>query len=418
MERIIANTYKVGGFVRDSLLGIEPQDTDYVVVGITVEEIIAAGFKQVGAGFPVFLHPQTGEEYALARHEWSTGGAHTDFMFYFGADVTLEEDLMRRDLTVNAMAFDHSGQLIDPYNGRTDLEQRVLRHVSESFADDPLRVLRVARFMARYAHMGFTVASETIELMRKMCRDGLLKALPKERIWKEVSRALMEQSPTMFFETLRECDGLDYWFPELKALIGVPQPLAHHPEGCTFKHVMLTLEQAVINDLPVDGRWALVCHDLGKALSPTDELPHHRGHEKSGVPLVRTLCNRVGAPNDASKLARLICEHHLRIHRALELSPKKLIKVIQSFDGLRKPDLFHVALKTGKCDATGRTGFEERAYPQEAYLLKALEALKSIDEKEIVQQYIDNPKLIPEKIHHQRVRVMKHYHFLTHREGH
>jgi len=323
VEKINQHTFKVGGFVRDTLLGLNPKDIDYVVVGLTPEVFIDAGFKPVGADFPVFLHPETDDEYALARSEQSTGRGHKAFETRYDPSITLEEDLLRRDLTINAMAMGQDGQIIDPYGGQDDLNNRVLRHVSDAFEEDPLRILRVARFMARFAHLGFSVDQDTNALMQQMCLDGQLRDLPKERIWKEVSRALMEPTPSAFFETLRDCNGLDDWFPEVKALIGVIQPPEHHPEICTFKHTMMALEQARADDLPVAARWAVVCHDLGKALTPVDELPSHHGHEEAGEPLAENISRRVGAPKEAISLAKQLCAHHTRIHRALELSAKK-----------------------------------------------------------------------------------------------
>jgi tRNA nucleotidyltransferase (CCA-adding enzyme) len=282
-----------------------------------------------------------------------------------------------------------------------------LRHVSDAFEEDPLRVLRVARFMARFAHLGFRVDDTTSRLMQTMCQEGQLRDLPKERIWKEVSRALMEPTPSAFFETLRACHGLDDWFTEIKALIGVEQPPEHHPEICTFRHTLLALDQAHAHDLPVAARWAVVCHDLGKALTPAEERPSHHGHEEAGVPLVETLSRRVGAPKDALTLARQLCAHHTRIHRAQELSAKKIIELVQLFDGLRRPDNFQLALKAAKCDALGRTGFEHKAYPQEEIMTTMLNALKTINEGDIARTCQDNPKLIPQRIHQERMRVIK-----------
>lgn len=407
MKMINSHTYRVGGFVRDTLLGLNPKDIDYVVVGLTPDVFIEAGFKPVGADFPVFLHPDTDDEYALARSERSTGRGHKAFETRYDPSITLEEDLLRRDLTINAMAMDHDGVIIDPCNGQADLKNRVLRHVSNAFEEDPLRILRVARFVARFAHLGFRIDDTTSRLMQKMCQEGQLRDLPKERIWKEVSRALMEPTPSAFFETLNACGGLDDWFPEIKALIGVEQPIEHHPEICTFKHTMLALEQTRADDLPVAARWAVVCHDLGKAMTPVEERPKHHGHEKAGVPLVETLSRRVGAPKDALTLARQLCEHHTQIHRALELSPKSIIKLVQVFDGLRRPDNFQLALKAAKCDALGRTGFEHKAYPQEAIMTTMLNALKTINEGDIARTCQDNPKLIPQRIHQERMRVIK-----------
>jgi tRNA nucleotidyltransferase (CCA-adding enzyme) len=380
-------TYLVGGAVRDMVMGKEPKDRDFVVVGATPAELINRGFRPVGRDFPVFLHPETQEEYALARQERSTGTRHTDFDVRFSTDVTLEEDLYRRDLTINAIALGEDGLYVDPYRGMQDVASKTLRHVSEAFSDDPLRVLRVARFMARYQPEGFAVAPETLALMRSLCQQGGLSHLSVERVWVETTKALMSPTPRAFFETLRDCDGLDDWFPELKALIGVPQPIKHHPEDCTFEHVMLCLEQAVRFDQPLEVRYATLVHDFGKGLTPTAQWPRHIGHEEAGVPLVEAFSQRLKVPAACSHLGRLVSEHHLRAHRALEMTPKSLYKLLVATDALRRPQPFDHFVAACEMDARGRLGLADRAYPQAGWLHAVRETALSVDTRTIVAQH-------------------------------
>ena len=302
--------YKVGGAVRDRLLGKTVADTDWVVVGATADEMLSQGFRPVGADFPVFLHPKTGEEYALARTERKSGPGYGGFIFHADPEVSLEEDLIRRDLTINAIAEDAQGRLTDPYHGQEDLKSRILRHVSPAFAEDPLRVLRVARFAARYASDGFTIAPETMTLMQQLSESGELEALTPERSWKEISRALMENQPQVFIQVLRECGALKVLFPEVDALFGVPQPAAHHPEIDTGQHVLSVLEQAAIHHQPLSVRWACLLHDLGKGLTPESEWPRHIAHEHTGLRLIKAVNARFKVPRDCQELAMLVGQYH------------------------------------------------------------------------------------------------------------
>ncbi|MGH8353266.1 MAG: multifunctional CCA addition/repair protein, partial [Pseudomonas sp.] len=360
--------YKVGGAVRDRLLGRPVTEVDWVVIGASAEAMQALGFRPVGADFPVFLHPQTGEEYALARTERKSGRGYGGFTFYASPDVTLEEDLIRRDLTINAMAEDEQGRLIDPYHGQRDLEARLLRHVSPAFAEDPLRVLRVARFAARYAALGFRVAPETLELMRRLSQSGELQALIPERSWKEIARALMEPRPEVFIEVLRDCGALQELLPEVDALFGVPQPAAHHPEIDTGVHVLSVLRQCAEHGQPLSVRWACLLHDLGKGLTPASEWPRHIAHEQQGLRLIEAVNARCKAPRDCQELALLVGEYHSHGHRALELKPTTLLELLQHFDIYRRPQRFEEFIAACEMDARGRLGLEQRDYPQAAYL--------------------------------------------------
>lgn len=400
--------FKVGGFVRDTLLGLEPKDIDYVVVGLNEDDMLLAGYKCVGADFPVFLHPETKDEYALARIERSTGVGYKDFECIAHKDVTLEEDLYRRDLTINAIAMNEEGDIIDPYEGRKDLENRVLRHVSEAFIDDPLRVLRVARFMARYGHLGFTIDSKTEVLMRNMCNTNMLNHLSKERIWKETEKALMEPNPRLYFETLLKVNGLKDWFPELESLKDVPQPLEHHPENCTWEHTLLCLDESVKRNAPAEVRWAVMCHDLGKALTPKELLPKHHDHEEKGVPLVKALCFRLGTPKKYTWVAEKVCRLHLNIHRSLDLKPKTLLSILKECNYQRALDDIKMIVDACECDAKGRTGFSDKPYPQREFVLNCAKKLNEIDEGSIALS-VDNKKIIPQRIHEERMRVIKKF---------
>ena len=350
--------YLVGGAVRDALLGLPIKDKDWVVVGATPQEMLDAGYQQVGRDFPVFLHPQTREEYALARTERKSGSGYTGFTCYAAADVTLEADLQRRDLTINAIARDDDGEIIDPYNGRDDLENRLLRHVSSAFSEDPLRVLRVARFAARYAHLGFRIADETMTLMRDMTTAGELEHLTPERVWKETEGALTTRNPQVFFQVLRDCDALRVLFPEVDALFGVPAPAQWHPEIDTGIHTLMTLSMAAMLSPEVDVRFATLCHDLGKALTPKARWPRHHGHGPAGVKLVEQLCQRLRVPNDIRDLAKLVAEFHDLIHTFPILQPKTIVKLFDSSDAWRKPQRVEQIALTREADVRGRTGFE------------------------------------------------------------
>jgi len=366
--------YLVGGAVRDALLGRPVAERDWVVVGATPEELQGQGFTPVGRDFPVFLHPHTREEHALARLERKTGPGYRGFVTEFAPDVTLEQDLARRDLTINAMAQAADGHLIDPHGGRADLERRVLRHVSPAFVEDPVRILRIARFLARFAHLGFSVAAETLELMRQMSASGELDALVPERVWRELERLLSEPTPRAGIELLRECGALRIVLPELDALFGVPQSPKWHPEVDTGEHVLLALQVAAGRAAPVSVRFAVLMHDLGKALTPRSEWPKHIAHEARGVPAIESLCQRLRVPQEHRDLAVLASRFHTHVHRGLELRATTLLEVLESADAFRRPGRFAELLEVCECDARGRLGFADQPYPQRARFEQALEA--------------------------------------------
>jgi len=385
--------YLVGGAVRDRLLGRPVHERDWVVVGASPEELERDGFVPVGREFPVFLHPQTHEEYALARLERKVGLGYRGFTTQFSADVTLEEDLKRRDLTINAMAETPSGEIIDPYGGRRDLEARLLRHVSEAFVEDPVRILRVARFAARYAELGFRVADDTVALMKRMTESGEVDALVPERVWQETERALGETRPDVFFETLRSCGALARIFPEVAALYGIPQPARWHPEIDTGVHVMLVVRYAAKIDAPVIVRFAALVHDLGKALSPPEMLPSHRGHEEAGVPLIEDLCARLKVPTGYRELAILTARYHPQVHRAAQLRPSTLLKLLETVDAFRRPERFGELLLACEADARGRAGLEDQPYPQADYLRRARDAAAAVTLSEEERQSLKGPFL-------------------------
>ena len=366
--------YQVGGAVRDALLGLPVHDRDWLVVGGTPEAMVAQGFTPVGRDFPVFLHPQTHEEYALARTERKSGHGYQGFTVYTSPDVTLEEDLARRDLTINAIASpaDWTGAeaVFDPYHGVADLQAKVLRHVTEAFAEDPVRILRVARFAARFTD--FSVAPETMALMQAMVQAGEVAHLVPERVWQEISRGLMQAQPERMFAVLRACGALAVLLPELDRLWGVPQRADYHPEVDTGLHTMLVLGQAVQQQAPLAVRWACLVHDLGKGTTPADVLPRHIGHEQRGAKLVRQVGERWRVPKECSELAELVAAEHGNIHRSLDLSPAAVLRLLQRCDALRKPERFAQALWACECDARGRWGVEDAAYPQRARLQQAL----------------------------------------------
>lgn len=370
--------YLVGGAVRDELLGYPVVERDWVVVGAHPTDLLELGYQQVGKDFPVFLHPETKDEYALARTERKQGRGYTGFAVDCDPTVTLEEDLLRRDLTVNAIARRPSGELVDPYGGKRDLEAKVLRHVSDAFVEDPLRVLRTARFAARYAHLGFTIAPETLELMTEIVTAGELQYLPTERVWVEMDRALGERDPDRFVSVLRECGALQALLPEVNALFGVPQNAEHHPEIDTGVHVLMTLQQAAMLSKSTAVRFAVLVHDLGKGSTPPAEWPRHIAHETRGVILVKNLCKRLAAPNHHRDLALLVCEYHTHCHRALELRGKTLMKLLSAADALRRPERFEEFLLACEADARGRLGLESREYPQASYLRRALRIAQQV----------------------------------------
>ena len=378
-----AKIYCVGGAVRDRLLGLTVQDHDWVVVGSTPEAMVEQGFQPVGKDFPVFLHPQTHEEYALARTERKTARGYQGFAVYAAPDVTLEQDLLRRDFTINAIAQDIDGKLIDPHNGIADLRAGILRHVSPAFSEDPVRILRAARFAARF---GFTIAPETLQLMRDMVNNGEVDALVAERVWQELARGLMEKKPSRFFETLRSCGALAKIIPEVDALFGVPQPEKHHPEIDCGIHTMMVIDDAAKHDYSLEVRFAALTHDLGKGTTPKDILPRHIGHELRSVELVKKLSQRLRASSECRDLALLAARYHGDIHRAFELRAETIIKLFQSADAWRRAERFTQLLQACASDARGRTGHEQDDYLQADYLLQVLTAARAVDAGEIAKK--------------------------------
>lgn len=395
--------YTVGGAVRDELLGLPVQDRDYVVVGGSPEEMVRQGFRPVGKDFPVFLHPDTQEEYALARTERKTARGYKGFQVYASPGVTLEEDLARRDLTINAIAKDQQGNIIDPYGGVADLRAGILRHVSPAFVEDPVRILRVARFAARF---GFRVADETLQLMRTMTDNGEVDALVPERVWQEISRGLMENKPSRMFEALRACGALARIMPEVDALFGVPQPAQHHPEIDTGVHVMLVMDYAAAQGFSLPVRFAALTHDLGKGTTPKELLPRHLNHEERGVELVKGLCQRLRAPNDCRELALVTARFHGEAHRALELRPNTVVKLLLAADALRQPKRFEGFLEAVTADYCGRPGYEGRAFEPAAFLRQALQVALSVDAGAVAQG-VDDPGKIKERVYEARVAAMK-----------
>ena len=384
------NVYLVGGAVRDQLLGLPVKDRDWIVVGTNPATLLSLGYQQVGKDFPVFLNPKTKEEYALARTERKSSAGYTGFICDFSPTITLEQDLIRRDLTINAMAQSEDGEIIDPYGGKQDLENRILRHISPAFSEDPLRVLRVARFAARYHSLGFKIASETLALMAELAQSGELQHLTAERVWLETEKALNEKNPEIYFETLHKTGALRVLFPEIDALYGVPNPVKHHPEVDSFIHTMLVLKQAVnltennpiLNKSAV--RFAAICHDLGKALTPQNILPHHYGHEQAGIKPTRSLCKRLKVPSYFQELAELTCEFHTHIHKAFELRAETVITLFNRFDVWRKPQRFQEFLQVCLADTRGRTGFENKDYPQIDYINQLLHAANEVDVQQVI----------------------------------
>lgn len=375
--------YLVGGAVRDHLLGHPYHEKDYVVVGATPEQLLAQGYQPVGKDFPVFLHPESKEEYALARTERKAGQGYHGFEFYTAPNVTLEEDLIRRDLTINAMAMDENGQVYDPYGGQQDLAQKVLRHVSDAFVEDPLRVLRIARFAARYKALGFRVADDTLTLMRTLAASGELDTLTPERVWKETARALQEDHADEYFEVLRRCGALKALFPEIDALFGIPQRPEYHPEIDCGVHTLMSLQQACRQNYSLDVRFAVLVHDLGKALTPADELPRHIMHEERGIQPVTDLCDRLKVPTYTKQLALAVCKEHLKCHQALTLKPGTLWRLLQRLDVLRRPERVEAFVQACECDSRGRLGMEDRDYPQADYVLKAMQVVRGIKAQDL-----------------------------------
>jgi tRNA nucleotidyltransferase (CCA-adding enzyme) len=401
--------YVVGGAVRDELLGLPVQDHDWVVVGATPEDMIAQGFRPVGKDFPVFLHPRTQEEYALARTERKTAPGYHGFVFHTSPDVKLEDDLVRRDLTINAMARAEDGTIVDPYGGQQDLRDRVFRHVSDAFAEDPVRILRLARFAARFPE--FRVADATNALMRRMVEEGEVDALVPERVWQELSRGLMEQKPSRMFDVLRDCGALARILPELDVLWGVPQPPLHHPEVDTGVHMMLVIDYAAERHFALPVRFAALMHDLGKGVTPSETWPRHHGHEGMGPRLITELSKRLRVPIDCRDLAVMTAREHGNVSRALELRPNTIVTLFERCDAFRKPERFAQMLLAAECDARGRGHatheMRYREYPQGAWLLQALAAARGVNAGEIAGRYVENKERIPEAIHAARVSAVK-----------
>ena len=389
-----SRTYLVGGAVRDALLGIRAIERDWVVVGSTPDEMLRQGFKQVGASFPVFLHPKSGEEYALARTEKKQGHGYHGFRVDFHAGVTLKEDLKRRDLTINAIAQDEKGNLIDPYGGEGDLQEKVLRHVSDAFVEDPLRVLRVARFAARFARFGFRVHESTLELMREIALSGELQHLAAERIWREVERAMQSEKPSEFVSVLRDCGALELLLPEVNALFGVPQPETYHPEIDTGIHLLMALDAAArLAPGAANIVFAVLLHDLGKGLTPKKYLPSHRGHEAAGVPLVDDICERLRVPNAVHDLARKVCARHLDCHRILEARPATVLRLLERLDVFRQPDVLTGFITACQADFLGRKGLQDRPYPQGDYLQRAYAAVADIRARDLDLEGVSGPQV-------------------------
>ncbi len=397
--------YLVGGAVRDDLLGIPVKERDWVVVGGTREELLRLEYREVGRDFPVFLHPDSHEEYALARRERKVAPGYRGFSVEFGPEVTLEEDLARRDLTINAIARASDGTLIDPYGGKRDLDTRTLRHVSEAFIEDPVRILRVARFAARFAPLGFRVHPDTLSLMRGMVLGGEVDALVAERVWQETEKALRESAASTFFRVLRDCAALERIYPEIDALFGVPQPPRWHPEIDTGVHTLMVLDQAARLSEDTKVRFAALVHDLGKGTTPSSEWPSHRGHEERSVALIEALAARLRVPGDYRDLAVIVARYHGNAHRAFELKPKTVVDILERSDALRRPDRFDLALLACEADSRGRAGLELIPYPQREYLLAARDAAASVKPTaEDIAAY-SGPK-IAEQLHRRRIEAV------------
>jgi len=385
--------YRVGGAVRDKLLDYPSDENDWVVVGSSPEEMVELGYQPVGQDFPVFINTKSGEEYALARTERKSGHGYQGFAFHTAPDVSLEDDLIRRDLTINAMAEDHDGSIIDPHGGQQDLANKVLRHVSDAFTEDPLRVLRVARFAARYHHLGFSIAAETLQLMTEISASGELQHLVAERVWKETDRALCERSPDIYIQVLRDCGALALLFPEVEKLFGVAQRADYHPEVDTGIHILMSLQQAarLSDSSPI--RFSVLVHDLGKGITPDHVLPSHSGHEARGLPLVKDVCDRLKVPNEHRQLAMVVTEFHLLCHKAFELKPETILKLLKAIGALKSSSRLDDFLTCCEADARGRTGFEDRDYPSSAYLRQAREIVIKTDIADLVEAGISGAEI-------------------------
>lgn len=397
-------TYCVGGAVRDELLGFPIKDKDFVVVGATPQAMLDAGYRPVGKDFPVFLHPDTRDEYALARTERKTAKGYKGFTVYASPEVTLEEDLARRDLTINAIAKDAEGKLIDPFNGRADIQSKILRHVSGAFAEDPVRILRAARFAARLTE--FSLAPETLALMQQMVTAGEVDALVPERVWQELSQGLMEQKPSRMFEVLRACGALQKILPELDKLWGVPQPPQHHPEADTGVHMMMVIDYAARQNFSLPVRFAALMHDLGKGTTPVDILPRHIGHEVRSVNLLKDVCKRLRVPNDCKELAHIVAKFHGKLHQAGKMRPNTLLEFLIELDAIRQPARFNDFLKACEADSRGRTGFENCAIPEADLMLKALDAALRVDAGAVASAFTE-PERIKVAVYEARLAAVK-----------
>lgn len=396
--------YQVGGAVRDALLGLPVKDRDFVVVGATPEQMVELGYRPVGKDFPVFLHPESQEEYALARTERKTAKGYKGFQVFASPDVTLEEDLARRDLTINAIAQAEDGTLIDPYNGQVDIRDKILRHVSDAFIEDPVRILRAARFAARFTE--FTVAPETMRLMQDMVADGEVDALVPERVWQELAKGLMEAKPSRMFEVLRECGALKRIMPELDRLWGVPQPPQHHPEIDTGVHVMMVVDYAAAQGYSLPVRFSALTHDLGKGTTPQDVLPRHIGHEERSVHLLKDVCKRLRVPNDCKELAHVVARFHGKVYRVDEMRSATKVQFLVDTDAIRQPERFKEFLRACECDFRGRTGYEEKPIPHAAIWLKLLNAVMQVDAGAVARQY-QEPEKIREAVFQARVEAVR-----------
>ena len=396
--------YCVGGAVRDELLGLKVKDKDFVVVGETPQAMLDAGYKPVGKDFPVFLHPKTHEEYALARTERKTAKGYKGFAVHAAPDVTLEQDLSRRDFTINAIAKDSAGKLIDPFNGQADIKSKTLRHVSDAFVEDPVRILRAARFSARFTE--FTIAPETLNLMRQMVQNGEVDALVPERVWQELSKGLMEQKPSRMFEVLRSCGALQKILPELDKLWGVPQPPQHHPEIDTGVHVMMVIDYAAKQQFSLPVRFAALVHDLGKGTTPLDILPRHIGHEERSVVMLKDVSKRLRVPNDCKELAHIVAKFHGKLHQASHMKPSTLLSFLMGVDAIRQPERFHDFLRACEADSRGRTGLENCELPETELVKIALQASSNIDAGEVARRF-DNPEKIKQAVFEARLEAVK-----------
>ena len=396
--------YLVGGAVRDELLGIAVKDKDFVVVGSTPEEMIAAGFKPVGKDFPVFLHPKTHDEYALARTERKTAKGYKGFVVHASPEVTLEEDLARRDLTINAIAKDSTGKFIDPYNGLADIQSKTLRHVSDAFAEDPVRILRAARLSARF--QDFSLAPETNQLMQQMVAAGEVDALVAERVWQELAKGLMEDKPSRMFDVLRACCALKKILPELDKLWGVPQSAQYHPEIDTGVHVMLAIDYAARQNYALAVRFATLMHDLGKGVTPAELLPQHIGHEARGIHLVKDVCKRLRVPNDCKELAQIVSKFHGKLHQVLQMKPSTLLSFIVELDAIRQPERFKDFLRACEADSRGRNGLENHATPAADLMQKVLAAAMNVDAGAVASAY-DAPEEIKAAVFEARLDAVK-----------